>query len=121
MERADLSAEGAINDHVGAMLAEATRLHKAAMSQLNKPKADPMPQLLKAQKLLEEAEVLASDAATYVDTAQMNEALAELHRQQGEVRAMIVQIETRAKRSSGANLGWVVLAIAVTVLAILVL
>ena len=111
MERADLSAEGAINDHVGAMLAEATRLHKAAMLQLDKPKADPMPQLLKAQKLLEEAEVLASDAATYVDTAQMNEALAELHRQQGDVRAMIAQVKSSNRTPSMLIAGFVLVVI----------
>ena len=98
-----MSAEGAINDHVGAMLAEATRLHKAAMSQLDKPKADPMPQLLKAQKLLEEAEVLASDAASYVDADELDGALAELYRQQGEVRAMIGQVEARRVSRPQAN------------------
>lgn len=98
-----MSAEGAINDHVGAMLAEATRLHKAAMSQLDKPKADPMPQLLKAQKLLEEAEVLASDAASYVDADELDSALAELYRQQGEVRAMIGQVEASRVRPPQAN------------------
>lgn len=104
-------AETPFDDHVGGMLALATRLHKAAMSQLDKPKADPMPQLLKAQKLLEEAEVLASDAATYIDTAQMNEALAELHRQQGEVRAMIAQVKSSNRTPSMLIAGFVLVVI----------
>ena len=89
-----------IETHVGAMLAEATRLHKEALTYLDKPKADPLPQLREAERLLNEAEILASDAASYVDATQMDTALAELHRQQGEVRAMIVQVESvrRTKR-----------------------
>ncbi len=82
-----------IEAHVGAMLAEATRLHKEALTYLDKPKADPLPQLHEAERLLNEAEVLASDAASYVDANKMDIALAELHRQQGQVRAMIVQVE----------------------------
>lgn len=82
-----------IEAHVGIMLAEATRLHKEALTHLDKPKADPLPQLREAARLLNEAEVLASDAASYVDSTQMDTALSELHRQQGEVRAMIVQLE----------------------------
>lgn len=106
-----------IDDHVGSMLAEATRLHKAAMSHLSTPSADPMSQLLKAQKLLEQAEVLASDGASYIDATQMDDALAELHRQQGEVRAMIAIAESCSKRSNGANFGWLSLVIVITVLA----
>ena len=34
-----------IETHVGAMLAEATRLHKEALTYLDKPKADPLPLL----------------------------------------------------------------------------
>ena len=59
---------------------EATRLHKEAMSYLDKPKANPLPQLKRAKRLLEQAELLASDAASYVDATQMETALAELDR-----------------------------------------
>ena len=90
------------------MLAEATRLHKEALTHLDKPKADPLPQLREAERLLNEAEILASDAASCVDASQMDTALAELHRQQGQVRAMIVQVEAAKGRQSGAQVGWVV-------------
>ena len=104
-----------IEDHVGAMLAEATRLHKEALTYLDKPKADPLPQLREAERLLNEAEILSSDAASYVDATQMDTALAELHRQQGEVRAMIVQVETAKGRQGDVQVGWLV---AVVVLAL---
>ena len=98
-----------IEDHVGAMRAEATRLHKEALTYLDKPKADPLPQLREAERLLNEAEILASDAASYVDATQMDTALAELHRQQGEVRAMIVRVESAKTRIKISPLWWVVL------------
>ena len=89
-----MNGQNPLEDHVGAMIGEATRLHKEALTYLDKPKADPLPQLREAARLLNEAEVLASDAASYVDAMKMDNALAELHRQQGEVRAMIVRAET---------------------------
>ena len=55
-------------------------------------KADPLPQLREAERLLHQTEILASDAASYVDANKMDTALAELHRQQGEVRAMIAKL-----------------------------
>lgn len=93
-----MNGQNPLEDHVGAMLAEATRLHKEALTYLDKPKADPLPQLREAERLLNEAEVLASDAASYLDATQMDTALAELHRQQGEVRAMIVMVERAQAR-----------------------
>ena len=94
-----------LEDHVGAMLAEATRLHKEAMSCLDKPNADPLPQLHRAERLLNEAEILAADAASYVDATQMDTALAELHRQHGQVTAMIVQVETAKGRQGAVQAG----------------
>lgn len=93
----------AIDGHVANMLAEATRLHKEAMARLDKPKADPLPQLREAMNLLEQAEILSSDAASYVDAEELDGALAELYRQQGEVRAMIGQIEARRVSLPQAN------------------
>ena len=88
-----------IEEHVRAMLAEATRLHKQALTYLGRPKADPMPQLREAARILNEAEVLASDAASYVDATQMDAALAELHRQQGQVG----RLRTRLRFLQHAN------------------
>lgn len=88
-------SEEAVAEHLSAILVEATRLHKEAMSHLEKPKPDPLPQLREARRLLAEAEILTSDAASYMDATQMDTALADLHRQQGQVDAMIVQVEAR--------------------------
>ena len=87
-----------IEDHLGAMLTEATRLHKEAMSYLDKPKANPLPQLKQAKRLMEQAELLASDAASYVNATQMETALAELHRQQGAVRVITAKLPSIADR-----------------------
>jgi len=57
--------------HASAMLAEATRLHKAAMGQLHSPHDNPLPRLKKALKLLEDAELLAEDSASYVENETM--------------------------------------------------
>lgn len=64
-----------------------------------------MPQLREAERLLNEGEILASDAASYVDATQMDTALAELHRQQGQVRAMIVQVEAAKGRQGDMQVG----------------
>ena len=42
-------------------------MHKESLTYLDKPKADPLPQLREAERLLNEAEILASDAS-YVDS-----------------------------------------------------
>ena len=113
-----MSSQDAIEEHLSAILVEATRLHKEAMSHLDKPKADPLPQLREAKRLLAEAEVLTSDAASYVDATQMDIALADLHRQQGHVDAMIVQVETRKRSTKAGALGWIVLVMLLGVAAI---
>jgi hypothetical protein len=115
-----MSSQDAIEEHLSAILAEATRLHKEAMSHLDKPKADPLPQLREAKRLLAEAEILTSDAASYVDATQMDTALADLHRQQGQVDAMIVQVEARKRSTNIGALGWIILTVLLGIVAIAV-
>jgi hypothetical protein len=98
-----------IEDHLSAILVEATRLHKEAIAYLHSPKADPLPQLREAKRLLADAEMLTSDAASYVDAMQMDTALADLHRQQGQVDAMIVQVEARKRHTNYGVWGWIIL------------
>lgn len=105
-----------IEDHLSAILVEATRLHKEAMFQLDSPKADPLPQLREAKRLLAEVEILASDAASYVDATQMDTTLADLHRQQGQVDAMIIQVEARKRHTNYGAWGWIGLAALLVVL-----
>jgi hypothetical protein len=109
-----------IEDHLSAILVEATRLHKEAMSQLDIPKADPLPQLREAKRLLAEVEILASDAASYVDATQMDTTLADLHRQQGQVDAMIIQVEARKRHTNNGAWGWIGVAALLVVLGFLV-
>ena len=85
--------------HVSAMLAEATRLHQAAMGELHSPHDNPLPRLKKALKLLEDAELLAEDSSSYVENETMKEAIKQLHQQQGQIQAMIIQLEARANNS----------------------
>ena len=106
-----MASEDAITKHLSAILVEATRLHKEAMAHLDKPRADPLPQLREAKRLLAEAEVLTSDAASYVDATQMDIALADLHRQQGQVDAMIVQMEARKRFTNNSVWGWIVIVV----------
>lgn len=107
-----------IEDHLSAILVEATRLHKDAMSQLDSPKSDPLPQLREAKRLLAEVEILASDAASYVDATQMDTTLANLHRQQGQVDAMIVQVEARKRHTSNSAWGWIVIGAMLVIVAV---
>lgn len=96
-----------IEAHVSDMLAEATRLHQAAMGELHSPHDNPLPRLKKALKLLEDVEVLADDSASYVDSEAMKEAIKQLHLQQGQIQAMIVQLEAQANRFN--LLPWILL------------
>lgn len=92
MELGDFSA---VEGHVSAMLAEAKSLHQAAIAQIHSPHDNPLPRLQKALKLLEEASVLAEDSASYIDSAPMQDALKLLYQQQGQLLAMIAQVESK--------------------------
>lgn len=116
-----MASEDAITEHLSAILVEATRLHKEAMSHLDKPKADPLPQLREAKRLLAEAEILTSDAASYLDAAQMDTALADLHRQQGQVDAMIAQVEARKRSTNTSAWSWIIFIVLLGIVAVVVL
>ena len=112
-----MSTEDAITKHLSAILVEATRLHKEAMTHLDKPRADPLPQLREAKRLLAEAEILTSDAASYLDATHMDSALADLHRQQGQVDAMIIQVEARKRSTNTGAWGWIILVVLLGIVA----
>lgn len=115
-----MASEDAVAEHLSAILVEATRLHNEAMSHLDKPRADPLPQLREAKRLLAEAEMLTSDAASYVDATEMDNALADLNRQRGQVDAMIVQMEARKRSPKTGALSWIVLVMLLGIAAIVV-
>ncbi len=97
--------------HISSMLTEATRLHQAAMSELHSPHDNPLPRLRKALKLLEDAEVLVEDSASYCDNEAMRNAIRQLHQQQGQIQAMIAQLEVRS--SSSSMLPWLLVVLIV--------
>lgn len=87
------------------------------MTHLDKPRADPLPQLREAKRLLAEAEILTSDAASYLDATHMDSALADLHRQQGQVDAMIIQVEARKRSTNTGAWGWIILVVLLGIVA----
>jgi hypothetical protein len=115
-----MALEDPIEEHLSAILVEAARLHREAMSHLDRPKADPLPQLRESKRLLAEAEILTADAASYVDATQMNIALADLHRQQGQVDAMIVQVKARKRSTNTGTWGWLILVVLLGIVATVV-
>lgn len=96
------------------------RLHQEAMQALTIADSDPLSQLKRAQKLLHDCEILTTDAASYADSSRMQEGLANLNRQQGQIELMISQLEQNPRVRGSANFSWVILLlIATAVLAVI--
>ncbi len=76
----DLSA--AAIDHVSSMLTLAKRKHQEAMAMIGAPDANAIPRLRQVLQILDEVELLAEDAGSYVESDAMLVALKELHQQQ---------------------------------------
>lgn len=103
-------------DHVSSMLALAKRKHEEAMAMVGTPDANAIPRLRQVLQLLEEVELLAEDAGSYVQTDAVAIALRELQQQQASIRLAIERLETLSKRSPWASpLPWIVLVIVVLV------
>lgn len=104
-------------DHISSMLTLAQQKHQAAISMLGKPDATAIPRLREVLKLLDEVEILADDAATFVDSSGMTNAIKELHIQQTAVRMAIAQLEQGRARSPWATpWPWITLAFIVLAL-----
>lgn len=101
-------------EHVSNMLIEATRLHQSSIAELHSPHDNPLPRLRKALKLIDESALLAEDAASYGDSDALRKGLKELHQTQGQIKAMITQLEAQSSRPS--YLPWFMLAIILLVL-----
>ena len=103
-------------DHVSSMLTLAKRKHEEAMAMVGTPDANAIPRLRQVLQLLEEVELLAEDAGSYVQTDAVAIALRELQQQQASIRLAIERLETLSKRSPWASpLPWIVLVIVVLV------
>lgn len=77
------------------------------------PDANALPRLRQVLQLLEEVEVLAQDAASYVRSDAMAVALKELHQQQASISLAIEQMENLPKPSPWTSPWlWVVMVMA---------
>jgi hypothetical protein len=86
--------------HVSAMLAEAKHLYETAINELHSSKDAPVQRLHSALKLLNDAELLAEDSRSYFENETMRAAMKKLHQEQGQIQAMIAQLEGAGPRSS---------------------
>ena len=86
------------------------------MAMAGSPNANAIPRLRQVLQLLEEVELLAEDAASYVETDAVAGALKELQQQQASIRLAIERLETMSKRSPWASpWPWVVLLVVAVV------
>ena len=90
-------------DHVSAMLTLAKQKHVEAMAMIGIPDANAIPRLRQVLQLLDEVELLAQDAGSYVENDVMVEALKELQQQQASIALAIERLEKLSKRSPWAS------------------
>ena len=90
-------------DHVSSMLTLAKQKHQEAMAMIGAPDANAIPRLRQVLQLLDEAELLAEDAGSYVENDAMVAALQELRQQQALLKLSIEQLEKLSKRSPWAS------------------
>ena len=97
-------------DHVNSMLTLAKRKHEEAMALVGSPDANAIPRLRQVLQLLDEVELLAEDAASYVKNDAVAGALRELRQQQASLKLSIERLENLSKRPpSSSPWPWVVL------------
>ena len=90
-------------DHVSSMLALAKQKHGEAMAMVGVPDANAIPRLRQVLKLLDDVELLAEDAGSYVESDAMLAALQELRQQQALLKLSIERLEKLSKRSPWAS------------------
>jgi hypothetical protein len=103
MEAADPVLPDAAVEHISQMLSLAKSKHQEAMALLGKPDRNALPRLREVLRLLEEVELLADDAATYVKVDVMKGAIKDLHFQQASVQMAIAQLQAANTRSPWAT------------------
>ena len=82
-----------------------------------KPDAAAIPRLHEVLKLLEEVEILADDAGSYVDSTDMKAAIKELHSQQASVKLAIARLE-QIRTASPWSTPWPWITLALIVMAL---
>lgn len=103
METNDPDMPDAAVTHISQMLMLAKGKHQEAMTLLGKPDRNALPRLREVLKLLDEVELLADDAATYVKAGMIKAAMKELHFQQAAVQAAIARLENVKVQSPWAT------------------
>ena len=80
------------------------------MAMIGTPDANAIPRLRQVLQLLDEVELLAEDAGSYVKSDAMLIALKELHQQQVSIKLAIERLEKLSKRSPWVSpWPWIVL------------
>ena len=101
-------------NHVSSMLMLAKQKHEEAMAMVGVPDANAIPRLRHVLQLLEEVELLAEDAGSYVENDAMVGTLKELQQQQASIKLAIERLEKLSKLSPWASLWpWVTLGLIV--------
>ena len=90
-------------EHISQMLTLAKNKHQEAMAMLGTPDPSAVPRLRDVLRLLDEVELLADDASTYIESDVMKAALKDLHFQQASVQMAIAQLEQLKVRSPWAT------------------
>lgn len=90
-------------EHISQMLTLAKSRHQEAMELLGTPDPNALKRLREVLRLLEEVELLADDAETYVEADVMKAAIKDLHFQQAAVQAAIAQLQSVEVRSPWAT------------------
>jgi hypothetical protein len=90
-------------EHISQMLTLAKSKHQEAMALLGTPVQNALPRLQEVLRLLDEVELLADDAATYVDADVMKAAINNLHVQQASVKMAIAQLQAMKTQSPWAT------------------
>lgn len=103
MDAADPDLPDAAVEHISQMLTLAKHKHQEAMALLGTLNPTALPRLREVLRLLEEVELLANDASTYIETDVVKAALKDLHFQQASVQMAIAQLEKLKVRSPWAT------------------
>lgn len=103
MDANDPDLPDAAVEHISQMLSLAKSKHREAMALLGSPDRNALSRLREALHLLEEVELLAEDAATYLEPDVIKAAIKDLHVQQASVQMAIAQLQSANMWSSWAT------------------
>ena len=107
-------------EHISQMLTLAKSKHEEAMALLGTPVQNALPRLQEVLKLLDEVELLADDAATYVEADVMKAAINNLHVQKASIKMAIAQLQAVKTQSPWATpWPWITLIVLSAIIAIM--